>query len=179
MLSKRNLYLAFIAVLFYLAIAAKCYKEERNVTLEWNPGCDGSTSTCNSTNSRGSFTNLVHVKLTGATDITHLLFSDIAGFTIMFARTNLTCALSVNWTLLLSSNRSERALALAFNETPAEWFAYEIAHVYEFDDVDGTADMTQAKQTYDHLTSSFIWKQFQFNTTENFGWFEGSINFKH
>lgn len=169
--------LLIVALVCSAAImAVSCGSGEiRKVSVEWNPDCDGTTSSCNGTNARGSYTNLVHVELTGASDVIHLLYSDIGAFSMVFARTNLTSKLSVNWTLLLSGDKENMSKALTFSQAPVEWFAYEIASIYEFDDVNGTADMTKAgpNETYTHLTEKFIWKKFQFNTTENFGWFEG------
>lgn len=165
-------YLLILALVSWSA-QAKGGEPERKVTVEWNPDCDGEKTTCNTTDSTGSYTNLVHVSLTGDSDVVHLLYSDIGGFSIVFARTNLTTKLSVDWTQLLAKQKANMSQALKFSETPIEWFAYEIASVIEFDDQDGTADMTKAASTYVHATNGFIWKKFQFNTTENYGWFEG------
>lgn len=172
-------YILFIALATWATsvFAAKGGAGERKVTVDWNPDCDGEKTTCNRTDERGSYTNLVHVQLTGDSDVIHLLYSDIEGFSIFFARTNLTTKLSVDWVQLLSGQRENMTQALKLSETPAEWFAYEIPDIIEFDDVNGTADMTTVglNQTYHHLTKKFIWKMFKFNSSENFGWFEGKI----
>lgn len=167
----------YTLLLLALVVGLNCVEPEpRKVSVEWNPGCDGSKSSCNGTDDRGSYTNLVHVQFTGTGDIVHLLYSDIDAFTIMFARTNLTTKLTVDWLQLLSHNRTNVSKSLSFTEKPLEWFSYEVATIYEFNDANGTADMSKysANETVAHLTKEFVWKKFQFNETENFGWFEGS-----
>lgn len=170
---KYLIIIAFVSWTMTLgAIAAKNDNEDRTVNVTWNPDCENfPNTTCSSTNANGSYTNLVYVQLIGKTDVIHLLYSDIQGFSIVFARTNLTGKLSVNWDQLLAGQRENMTQALKFSEVPIEWFAYEIGTIIEFDDSKGTADMTQANETYNHLTKEFIWKKF--NVSDDSGLFEG------
>lgn len=149
--------------------------EDRKVDVIWNPGCDG-THQCNTTNDRGSYSNLVHVQLTGSTDVVHLLYSDISSFSVIIARTNLTTTLIVDWDKLLSGNESQMVDAIQFSEHPLESSGYLVSSIYEFDDANGTADMSTVgfNQTFAHLTKNLIWKKFSSNSSDNFGVFEGS-----
>jgi hypothetical protein len=145
---------------------------DRQVETQWNPGCD--LPACKAADSNGSWVNLQYVKLTGANDVVHYLYSSIQSFTIMVFKTNTTAKLNINWPNLLSNNVSLMNNSITFSEAVYEAAGYEIASIFEFNDKDGKADMTQvpAYETREHRTDSFVWKQF--NATGNVsGVFEG------
>jgi hypothetical protein len=161
--------LALVILLFSTAVLAA----DRKVETQWNPNC--TVDACKQPNAQGSWINLQYVKLTGTNDVVHYLYSNIQSFTIMVFKTNLTAELSIDWPNLLSNNASLINNSIKFTDTVYETAGYEIASIYEFNDVDGTADMTQvpANQTFEHRTDSFVWRQF--NATSNVsGVFEAS-----
>jgi hypothetical protein len=161
---------SLLAILSLLVIQI-ALAEDRQVSLEWNPGCNG-TSQCNTTNTNGSFTNLLYVQLTGQSDIIHILYSDIRSFSIMLFRTNLSVKIDVKWDKLLANETSEMKDSISFSEKPLEWCGYLFSNIYEFDDEDTSADLRNANVTYTHKTSDLVWKKFS-SLSNDSGLFEG------
>lgn len=156
-----------------LACSLLVTAEDRNVTVEWNPGCDG-TLNCNGTNSKGSYSNLVYVKMAGASDVIHILYSDIYGFSMMMFRTNLTAQLSVNWTNFLSDDVAQRYSSIGISQPPSESCGYLFTNIYEFNDTDYSADISKSKFVNPFKTSDLVWAKFSANNSD-MGWFEGSV----
>ena len=138
---------------------------DRTVDVEINPSCDA----CGKPDEKGSYNNLVYVKLTGESDLVHILYSNIDSFTIMLFKTDLNVTLTVNEANLLSKNASLMLNSISFSKEPIDSCGYSLPTVYEFNDVNGTADMTKIPDDKDHWflhnTADLAWKPF--NATEN------------
>ena len=161
-----------IFAIFCLCLASYACGEERTVDVTYNPNCD--IDACKNPDKNGSFPNLLYVKLTGASDIVHMLYSNIGSFSILLFKTSTASVMNVNWESLLSENATERKDSIKFTDKVLETSGYEVASIFEFDDKNGDADMTKvgANETYAHKTSNLVWKKTVTNKQSSV--FEGS-----
>jgi hypothetical protein len=148
----------------------------RRVEVVLNPNCtiDDCKPTANATDS----INLLYVKSTGQKDIIHQLYSTIYTFTILIFKTNLNVTINVDWPNLLSKNETQIYKSIGFTGLIMDSCGYLIQTIYEFDDSDGTADMTQKTKNLSdwhvYKTESLDWsfKQNEIGAT-NIGSFKG------
>jgi hypothetical protein len=146
---------------------------DRTVTTQINPSC----SKCG-TEMNGTYNNLFYVKAAGENDTLHVLYSNINSFTIMFFKTSPKGVLQVNQDALLSNNASQMLNSISFTEQPSSTFGYSFPIIYEFNDVNGTADMTKINGNDNfilHETSQLKWSPFKENTNQS-GYFEGKLD---
>ncbi|RMZ95812.1 glycosylated lysosomal membrane A-like [Brachionus plicatilis] len=136
-------------------------RTDRQVSVLWNPEC--SDPRCKEPSENGSFVNLVYVKLTGQSDIVHLMYSNIQSFTIMIFKTSPNAKLILNWEKLLSQNSTIMKDSIKFSEKPIDFGGYEIPSIFEFIDYNGNADMRKSNETYTYLTRDLCWKKFVSN----------------
>lgn len=156
-----------IALVFSLLIA-QCAAMDRTVEKVLNPNCTVDDD-CNAY-------NLLYVKATGESDILHILYSTIRTFTIMFFRTDLDTNINVNWTNVVSEEPELVKDSIQFSKKINESCAYLIPSIYEFNDLDGTADMTKIpnNESYWNVrhTANLKWT-FKNDSKSNIGVFEG------
>ena len=156
-------------VLACLGLATSLTQADRSVTTSLNPDCGDKCKP----DAKGSYINLQYVKLVGDTDIIHVMYSNIQSFTAVFFKTNVSTTLKkINWDNLLSNNATVMKNAIEFSDQPIESAGYEIASIFEFNDKEGTADMTKADATFEHRTDKLVWKKFV-ETDNVTGVFEG------
>ena len=155
--------------LLFLVLIGFALSADRQVDVQMNPQCES----CGKNDSTGTYNNLVYVKLTGASDLVHILYSNIDSFTVMLFRTDLDSQLTVDQKKLLSKNATDMLNSISFSKTPIDSCGYSFPIIYEFDDQDGKADMTNPNITgwYLHKTSEMIWNPFKLLDNES-GLFE-------
>ncbi len=162
--------LQFLMLLLIGSASIRC-EDPRTVQVITNPDCDQCGKPNNTT---GSINNLVYVKSTGSNDTIHMLVSNIDSFTILLFKTELGANLTVNQTELLSHNASRMFEAITFSKPTQEAFGYSFPVIYEFNDIQGTADITtNGTQVVPHLTSDLVWKPFS-QTSNTSGSFQAS-----
>lgn len=149
--------LRLYSLILVLYIGANLINADREASVTVNPDCTDPRCTQPVNN---SYVNLVYVKLTGSSDVVHIMYSNIQALTIMLFRTNLNVNLKINWDNLLSNNASLMRESITFSEPPLEYGGYEISSIYEFIDYAGNADMSKSNETYTYKTSKLSWKQF-------------------
>jgi hypothetical protein len=157
MLKKHILALVFVSYCLLAFIQA----EDRKVEISLNPACN--ISNCSQPNENGSYSSLLHVKLTGQNDAVHLMYSNLGSFSVMLFRTSPNAQLTIDWLNLLSGESALMLGSIKFNEQPLDTAGYEFPSVFEFDDRNGTADMTKtpANDFFEHKTSNWVWKEFK------------------
>lgn len=144
----------------------------RQITVEWNPGCN--QTECGPVQ-ENSYVNVVYVKATGDKDEVHYLYSTFEAFTVLVFRSTLGGKLNIDWEDLLSGKESNISVTGA---EILEKNAYLVPYFYEFEDPDGKASMEYMAS---NLTS---WKIFP---TKDFTWSKftpvdgaiGSLEGKH
>ena len=161
-----------IVCLLYIGIALAA---DRTVDVKINPDCDA----CNKSDpNTGTYNNLVYVKLTGANDLIHILYSNIDSFTVLLFKTDLDSKLIVNAESLLSKNATTMLNSISFSKAPLDSCGYSFPIIYEFNDENGTAKMSDYDNKNDkdhwffHKTSDLKWKQFTMVDNSS-GLFEG------
>jgi hypothetical protein len=153
---------------------------DRKYEVIYNPKCNSNDTQCTMPNGNGSYNNLVYIKATGSNDTLHILYSTIESFSIVLAKTNLNVDLNVNWDDLLSGNSSQMSDSISFTEKPIDIAAFSIPEIIEFNDYDGTADLTKISNnaTYWNFykTSELIWDKFNQSKLDssNIGTFRGA-----
>jgi len=150
----------------------------RKIDMKLNPGC---VEPCVNPYLNGSYINLLYVTATGADDIVHYIYSNIGSFTILMFRTSLSGKLSIDWDKLLSddSNKIFQSITVAGADIK-ETNGYSMPMIYEFNDENGLADMTQIVQneTYwnTYSTSQLVWSKFNTNfSSSSLGVFEAKL----
>jgi hypothetical protein len=159
----------FLLCLTFVGIALAA---DRTVDVQINPNCDA----CGKIDTTGTYNNLVYVKLTGADDLIHILYSNIDSFTVMLFKTDLDSKLTVSADDLLSKNATRMLNSISFSKAPLESCGYSFPIIYEFNDDNGTADMNKIPDDMDHWflhkTSDLKWNQFKMVDNSS-GVFEG------
>jgi len=177
---KTQFFLLIAVVLVALVSCGSDKPASRRVDVDLNPGCIATK--CKDSD------NLLHIRATGDSDIVHYIYSTIGAFSILLFRTSLNAKLTVDWDNLLSKDAAKVSGSVKFSEEPQYKAAYVFPAFYEFNDVNGTADITQApdNDTIIFKTNDLLWKQFHFDTnlTNSIGTFEsktadadGSVRF--
>ena len=156
--------------LLALGVASGLGKKEdpvRKVDVVLNPGCD--IDECKKPRNDSSYYNLLYVKATGDNDIIHAVYSSIDTFTILLVRTDLKTELNVNWTKLISHDFINESISLSGGK-PIEISGFAFPTVYEFDDVNGKADMNQIPNNDSYWvkyeTTNMLWNSFAFDSTK-------------
>ena len=161
--------LACLIICFTASVSA----EKRTVSVQINPFCD---ERCDELVNDSSV-NLVWIKLEGKNDTIHYLYSTIESFTIMAFRTNVTSNLEVDWNAYLNKNKSFGSIR--FKPAPFDYFGYSIPYIYEFNDVNGVANMTEIPNNASYWriyeTRSLRWSKFRSLTNES-GLFEANLS---
>ena len=162
--------LVFIGIcLLGLSVSAGLAKKEepvRKVEAVLNPGCD--IEECKMPRNDSSYYNLLYVKATGESDVIHAVYSSIDTFTILLVRTDLKTELHVNWTKLISHDFVNESISLSGGQ-PIEISGFAFPTVYEFNDVNGKADMNQIPNNESYWvryeTWGLLWDSFKFDAS--------------
>jgi hypothetical protein len=156
---------------FLIGIIAVVGAVNRNVTYTLNPMCDKCGQQID-----GSYNNLLYVQMVGSDDAVHILYSNIDSLTVLLFRTSLDAKLSVSQDDLLSKNATRMAKSISFSKAPLESAGYSFPFIYEFDDFNFTADMSQIPNNssywYVHKTSDLLWNMTQIYANDS-ALFEG------
>lgn len=171
-----------LIVLVGLTFSVDCKTSAtRKFEVILNPDCPVNETLCTEANEDGSFNNLLYIKATGEQDILHMLYSTIGSFSIIFVKTDLTAAITVDWVNLLSNDSAKMLNSIDFTGGSIKSVlpVYSIPTIYEFDDENGDADMTKipnnASYWVVHKTADLIWDKFEltYPNETNIGLFHG------
>lgn len=154
---------------FFLLLISSSFSvlnaEQRSVSVQINPLCgDLCKQPVN-----GSYLNLVWIKLDGKQDTIHYLYSTMRTFSFMVFRTNTSASLFVDWKAFISNTNNQVDKVIFFNPAPLEYAAYLIPQIYEYNDVNGVANMSLIpnNQSYWRTFSTSDLKWSLFKTVSN------------
>ena len=177
-------YISLILVAFSAAVPCsaasshqyRLYKDEsRHFEVYLNPLCN--LTECFTPDTKGSYLNLVYVKSFGDNDTLHFFYANIDSFSVMVFRTRNDVTLDIAWKDLISHDKDRMLGSIRFVDAKRtivkveDAFGYSFPTIYEFNDVKGTANMSQiptedyGNYWYAHHTANLVWKNVTLNAT--------------
>ncbi|CAH1724042.1 glycosylated lysosomal membrane protein B-like [Aphis gossypii] len=139
---------ALNSIVFVLTVFTTIVAADRKLHVEWNPGCVLEDH-CS------KFSKLTYIRADGENDTVHFVLDATFKPSLVIVVTNRDAVIQVNYT-------ADRENNIKFTESPHYTFASVFNNLYEFNDVNDTANI---KNGQNFIKMDF--KKFHWNTTQS------------